>query len=90
MDAKPSRRRGLPDRFDRSRLRVLPLADREHKLALDVKQVPTPVETTTPELREVAQAMLRSRSRGASRTPRWVSRSDSHPPISAPPGPNTR
>ncbi len=66
MDAQPSRRRSLPDRFDRSRLRVLPLADREHKLALDLKRVPTPVETATPELREVAQAMLRSKSRRAS------------------------
>ncbi len=52
--------------FDRSRLRVLPLAAREHKLELDSRRKRDTVEMRTPELRQVAHAMLDARSHEAS------------------------
>ncbi|MDP6978766.1 MAG: hypothetical protein QF570_09225 [Myxococcota bacterium] len=52
--------------FDRSRLRVLPLAAREHKLGLDGRRKLDAVEMRTPALRDVAAAMLDARAREAS------------------------
>lgn len=52
--------------FDRSRLRVLPLEARDHKLSLDRGRPLEAVAMQSSELHDVARAMLRARSEGAS------------------------
>jgi len=66
MDIQSSRRTQRGDRFDRSRLRVEPLASREHKLTLGAPRSLEPVACKTPALADVARAMTRAREREAS------------------------
>ncbi|MCP5043037.1 MAG: hypothetical protein GY944_18590 [bacterium] len=58
--------RSTARRFDRSRLRVLPLADRRHKLELATTRKLDPVEVTTPALARVGEAIVRAKECGAS------------------------
>lgn len=58
-----------PERFDRSRLRVLPLGERRHKLELAGDRKLAAVEATNASLQQVGRAIVRAKS-GA---PPWFS-----------------
>ncbi|MFT5444389.1 MAG: hypothetical protein ACI8W3_003444 [Myxococcota bacterium] len=54
------------DIFDRSRLNVLPLSERNHKLDLSSKRKLVEVEATTPALKTVGHAIARAKERNSS------------------------
>ncbi|MDB5307200.1 MAG: hypothetical protein JWO38_1402 [Gemmataceae bacterium] len=54
--------------FDRSKLRVQPLADRQHDLTLDILQpLDAPVEFSHPSVPQIGRRLAEAKARGASR-----------------------
>ena len=65
MIARPIRGGEGDDVFDRSRLRLLPLRERQHKLDLSIVRKLVEVEVVSDSLAEVGRAVARARASGS-------------------------
>ena len=66
MNTHPTTEAQPGDLFDRDRLRILPLAEREHKLDLGCERKMIAVEVTNASLERVGSAVSRASANGAS------------------------